>query len=76
MDSRLVFPKTAWPSDLTHHDLRQLITQGLFREDLYFRLNVVPIRLPPLRERQDDIPQLLAHFLGRFRSPNAPGPRR
>jgi two-component system nitrogen regulation response regulator GlnG len=49
----------------THHDLRQLITNGMFREDLYFRLNVVPIRLPPLRERTLDIPELVRHFMGR-----------
>ena len=49
----------------THRDLRQLIRQGLFREDLYFRLNVVPIRLPPLRERSDDIPELIRSFLAR-----------
>jgi two-component system nitrogen regulation response regulator GlnG len=48
----------------THRDLRQLIHQGLFREDLYFRLNVVPMRLPPLRERLEDIPDLVNHFLG------------
>ena len=47
----------------THHDLEQLIRQGLFREDLYFRLNVVPIRLPSLRARVDDIPELVSHFL-------------
>jgi two-component system nitrogen regulation response regulator GlnG len=47
----------------TNKDLRQLIRQGLFREDLFFRLNVVPIRLPPLRERSDDIPDLARHFL-------------
>jgi two-component system nitrogen regulation response regulator GlnG len=47
----------------THRDLRQLIRQGLFREDLFYRLNVVPIRLPPLRERSDDIPALVRHFL-------------
>lgn len=47
----------------THRDLTQLIRQGLFREDLYYRLNVVPIRLPPLRERSDDIPELANHFL-------------
>ena len=46
----------------THRDLRQLIAQGLFREDLFYRLNVVPIRLPPLRERPDDIPDLVRHF--------------
>ncbi len=48
----------------THRDLRQLIHQGLFREDLFFRLNVVPMRLPPLRERLEDIPDLVRHFLG------------
>jgi two-component system, NtrC family, nitrogen regulation response regulator GlnG len=47
----------------THRDLRQQITLGLFREDLYYRLNVVPIRLPPLRERLDDIGDLVRHFL-------------
>ncbi|MYZ47223.1 nitrogen regulation protein NR(I) [Propylenella binzhouense] len=47
----------------TNKDLRNLIRQGLFREDLFFRLNVVPIRLPPLRERADDIPDLVRHFL-------------
>ena len=48
----------------THRDLRQLVSHGLFREDLYFRLNVVPIRVPPLRERTDDIPELVRHFQG------------
>jgi nitrogen regulation protein NR(I) len=46
----------------TNKDLRQLINQGLFREDLFFRLNVVPIRLPPLRERAEDVPDLIRHF--------------
>ncbi|MGE5269192.1 MAG: nitrogen regulation protein NR(I) [Thiohalocapsa sp.] len=46
----------------THRDLPQLIRQGLFREDLFYRLNVAPIRLPPLRERSADIPPLVRHF--------------
>ena len=49
----------------TNRDLRVQIGQGLFREDLYYRLNVVPIRLPPLRERSEDIPDLIRHFLNR-----------
>jgi two-component system, NtrC family, nitrogen regulation response regulator GlnG len=47
----------------TNKDLRNLIAQGLFREDLFFRLNVVPLRIPPLRERAEDISDLVRHFL-------------
>ena len=49
----------------THRNLRQLVSRGQFREDLFYRLNVVPIRLPPLRERVEDIPDLAKHFLAR-----------
>ena len=52
----------------THRDLEQMIRQGRFREDLFYRLNVVPIRLPPLRARREDIALLARHFCGIRRS--------
>ncbi len=56
----------------THRDLRTAIRQGQFREDLFYRLNVVPIRLPPLRERAEDVPLLARHFLDRAREDGLP----
>jgi PAS domain S-box-containing protein len=50
----------------THQDLKDLLKKGLLREDLYYRLKVVPIYLPPLRKRREDIPLLVKHFVGKF----------
>ena len=57
----------------TKRDLRQLVHDGKFREDLFYRLNVLPVALPPLRERRDDIPMLMDHFLQRYFRRNGEG---
>jgi DNA-binding NtrC family response regulator len=54
----------------TNKDLPQLLRKGNFREDLYYRINVVPITIPPLRERKEDIPLLLDHFIRKFNNEN------
>lgn len=50
----------------TNEDLEQAVKEGKFRADLYYRLNIFPVIIPPLRDRRDDIPLLIAHFLTRF----------
>lgn len=62
----------------TQHDLKALVAEGRFRDDLYFRLNVLDLHVPPLRDRRADMPLLVAHFLRRFcpgRMPPGIGPR-
>jgi len=74
LQERVVSPlggRQAVPIDVriiasTHRDLEELVREKRFREDLYFRLNVVPVRIAPLRERKGDIPLLVTHFVERF----------
>jgi two-component system response regulator HydG len=58
----------------THHDLERRAKEGTFRQDLFYRLNVVPVTVPPLRQRLDDVPMLVEHFLeaARARNPHSP----
>jgi DNA-binding NtrC family response regulator len=55
----------------TNSDLGRLVAEGIFREDLFYRLNVIPVQLPPLRDRKEDIPLLVQHFLEKFQAERA-----
>ena len=59
----------------SNHDLHELIARGRFREDLFYRLNVIPIEVPPLRERKEDVPLLINHFIARFAAENGKRPK-
>jgi two-component system, NtrC family, response regulator AtoC len=58
----------------THSDLTRLVAEGLFREDLFYRLNVIPIQLPPLRDRREDVPLLVQHFLQKLSAESGRAP--
>jgi DNA-binding NtrC family response regulator len=60
----------------TNQDLKEMVDHGLFREDLYYRLNVVPVHIPPLRMRKQDIPALVDHFIRRLAERNPAAPKR
>ena len=57
----------------TNSDLQKMVAEGTFREDLFYRLNIIPVLLPPLRDRREDIPLLVQHFLKKFSGPESGG---
>jgi two-component system response regulator AtoC len=57
----------SWVVSATNHDLEKDMQEGFFREDLYYRLNIIKIQIPPLRERKEDIPLLTKHFIQKYR---------
>jgi two-component system nitrogen regulation response regulator NtrX len=59
----------------TNKNIQDMIGSGRFREDLYFRINVVPIMVPPLRDRREDLPELVGYFLSKFKRPSEQEPR-
>jgi transcriptional regulator with PAS, ATPase and Fis domain len=58
----------------THSDLAKMVSEGSFREDLFYRLNVIPVKIPPLRERREDIPLLVQHFMQKLSADLGRGP--
>jgi two-component system, NtrC family, nitrogen regulation response regulator NtrX len=59
----------------TNRDVREMISRATFREDLFFRINVVPITVPPLRERKEDLPELVSYFMEKYKRPSEKEPR-
>ena len=57
----------------TNRDLEKMVIEGMFREDLFYRLNVIHLDIPPLRQRREDIPKLAEHFLQKFRAKTGQG---